>query len=140
MRLLNPSGAHKNRIFTLPRAGSRGGRSSPGRVRGNIQTEWRRPGGRRRGRRGTDLGGEDGEVDAGEALEVLLEEALGVVLPDLLARHGEGRREGEGVGLEGGLVGDWRWACRVHVSQSARGKNRGWFCLYIQREDQRRLC
>lgn len=37
---------------------------------------------------GTDLGGENGEVDAGEALEVLLEEALGVVLPDLLARHG----------------------------------------------------
>jgi hypothetical protein len=32
------------------------------------------------------------EVDAGEALEVVLEESLGVVLPDLLARHG--REEG----------------------------------------------
>lgn len=54
----------------------------------------------------TDLGGEDGEVDAGEALEVLPEEALGVVLPDLLARHGDGdRREGEGVGWTGGGVG-----------------------------------
>ena len=28
------------------------------------------------------------EVDGGQALEVLLEEALRVVLPDLLARHG----------------------------------------------------
>ena len=36
----------------------------------------------------TDLGGEDVQVDAGQALEVLLEEALGVVLPDLLPRHG----------------------------------------------------
>lgn len=35
-----------------------------------------------------DLRGEDLEVDAGEALEVLLEQALGVVLPDLLPRHG----------------------------------------------------
>jgi hypothetical protein len=34
-----------------------------------------------------DLRGEDLEVDAGEALEVLPEEALGVVLPDLLPRH-----------------------------------------------------
>jgi len=46
------------------------------------------------GNRRTDLGGEDGEVDAGEALEVLLEEALGVVLPDLLARHCDGEGEG----------------------------------------------
>jgi hypothetical protein len=66
---------------------------------------------------------------------VLLEEALGVVLPDLLARHGDGRREG-GVGLEGGRVGEWRWACRVHVSESARGKNRGWFHLYIPRDSE----
>ena len=73
------------------------------------------------GNRRTDLGGEDGEVDAGEALEVLLEEALGVVLPDLLARHGDGEGEdsdlgARGVGL-GGLggerVGDRRWACRT---------------------------
>jgi hypothetical protein len=35
----------------------------------------------------TDLRREDLEVDAGEALEVLPEEALGVVLPDLLPRH-----------------------------------------------------
>ena len=71
---------------------------------------------------------------------MLPEEALGVVLPDLLARHGEGRREGEGVGLEGGRVGDWRWACRVHVtSQSARGKNRGWFHLYIPRDSEEAL-
>ena len=75
------------------------------------------------GNRRTDLGGEDGKVDAGEALEVLLEEALGVVLPDLLARHGDGEGEGsdQGVrgvglgGLEGGRVGHKRRACRVHV-------------------------
>ena len=80
------------------------------------------------GNRRTDLGGEDGEVDAGEALEVLLEEALGVVLPDLLARHGDG--EGEGSDFRPGRARCWtgrtgRWAgwsqalgvpaCRVHV-------------------------
>ena len=41
----------------------------------------------------TDLGGEDVQVDAGQALEVLLEEALGIVLPDLLPRHGLGSRK-----------------------------------------------
>jgi hypothetical protein len=33
------------------------------------------------------------EVDGGQALEVLLEEALGVVLSDLLARHCLGSRK-----------------------------------------------
>jgi hypothetical protein len=37
----------------------------------------------------SNLGGEDGEVDGGEALEVLLEKALGIVLADLLSGHGE---------------------------------------------------
>jgi hypothetical protein len=69
----------------------------------------------------TDLGGEDGEVDAGEALEVLPEEALGVVLPDLLARHGDGGREWK--------VGDWRWACRGK-------KNKGLVFVYVERDSE----
>jgi len=71
------------------------------------------------GNRRTDLGGEDGEVDAGEALEVLLEEALGVVLPDLLARHGDGEGEGSDLGVRGvglgGLEGGRGWSQALGV-------------------------
>ena len=58
--------------------------------------------------RPTDLRGEDLEVDAGEALEVLPEEALGVVLPDLLPRHRrrpEPNRLLEAKGRGGGVGG-----------------------------------
>lgn len=41
-----------------------------------------------KGRCNDYLGGEDLKVDPSEALEVLLEEALGIVLTDLLASHG----------------------------------------------------
>lgn len=53
-------------------------------------------------RRKENLRREDVEVDAGEALEVLLEQPLGVVLADLLSRHrlftrsDERREEGRG--------------------------------------------
>jgi hypothetical protein len=124
MRLLKSVGpaAHENRIFAPPEAGSReprqhGDRSSAERNAGQTERGWE--GGRRRGR--TDLGGEDGEVDAGEALEVLPEEALGVVLPDLLARHGDGGREWK--------VGDWRWACRGK-------KNKGLVFVYVERDSE----
>lgn len=36
---------------------------------------------------GAHLGGAELEIDGGEPLEVLLEEALRIVLPDLLPRH-----------------------------------------------------
>jgi hypothetical protein len=132
MPALDPSAAHKNRIFTAPQAGSQAkrecrDRSKPaGRDQGNLYSMWMRRGGD--GNRRTYLGGEDGEVDAGEALEVLLEEALGVVLPDLLARHGDGEAE-FGLGRSRCWTGrtGWSQAPGVPGTRSERcRKNRRW--------------
>jgi len=72
--------------------------------------------------RPTDLRGEDLEVDAGEALEVLPEEALGVVLPDLLPRHRrrpEPNRLLEAKGRGGGVGGGAVRACVAATSERA---------------------
>jgi hypothetical protein len=66
------------------------------------------------------------EVDGGEALEVLPEEALGVVLPDLLPRHGRDGWLGGSCGCGGACVGEgrrWCWggaAARVCVGGCVR--------------------
>lgn len=136
MPVLDPPAANKlikGRIFTPPRPDQKqtaNAQADPSN-QGNIHRMRVRRG---RGSRLTDLGGEDGEVDAGEALEVLLEEALGVVLPDLLARHGwcsESREVLVGLGgVEGGRVGDWRWACRG-ARQCETGEEHKMLC-YIE--------
>ena len=91
----------------------------------------------------TDLGGEDGEVDAGEALEVLPEEALGVVLPDLLARHGERRREKVALDWKVGwlVTGAGRAAgsgCTL-VSQREGRTERMVLVIYISRDSEEAL-